>query len=325
MIKSLPKALSNLLIGPKALSSNEKFELYSKVFPNMNIIEPIRKKKFQCFEDDLFSIKFPDIGLMFGSHGANHFEKGLDVPSLIIPIKGSVQIHEKNTNIKLKHCANERIGSYLCGDLTIGDSEPTLAVAVGFNPSKLLETMRSISKNEEIELPEIGFNINFKNEQMSFLLERFLFSLNALGSFKLFNKVGQELILRHCASIILCAQGKKLPRKVFVDNSNIIDYVCGYMYSDLSRVYTLNSLVSFSGISARSLQVEFKKRFQLSPLAWLYEQRMMMAHQILSAFKCNIKVSDVSKDCGFTHLGRFSVDFKKKFGISPLNLKKNRS
>jgi AraC-like DNA-binding protein len=85
----------------------------------------------------------------------------------------------------------------------------------------------------------------------------------------------------------------------------------------------LSGLEAVAGISVRSLQIEFKKRFQLSPLCWLREQRLLRAHQLLHTDRDNRPVSTIAKECGFTHFGRFSVAFKKKFGVSASELKKS--
>ena len=95
------------------------------------------------------------------------------------------------------------------------------------------------------------------------------------------------------------------------------------MYENLREPLTLTGLEAVAGISVRSLQVEFKKRFQLSPLCWLREQRLLRAHQLLTSKNEGRSVSAVAKECGFSHFGRFSVSFKKKFGVSASALKKH--
>ena len=319
----LPNALRNLLPGERKLSSKEKVGLYKKTFPNMVKVSSIEKKSFEEVGENLCAIKFSNIGLMFGSHSASYFEKGKDIPSLIIPLKGIVKVREINNGVSLKHCANLQSGSYLSGDVSEAESTPSLAIAVGYDPKELLRVSREILQDDNFELPETGFNINFTNPKLVFLLKKFLVSLNAIGSFSIYPNYAQDLLFRNSVPIILSAMGYKLPKKFLKNNTNVIDYVCAYMFANLSQNINLTDLVSFSGLSARTIQVEFKKRFNASPFAWLFEQRMARAFQLLSAAgNEKIKISEICRDCGFSHLGRFSVEFKKKYGFSPIELKK---
>ena len=319
----LPDALRNLLPGEKKLSNKEKVGLYKKAFPNMVEVTSIQKKSFQEVGENLCAIKFSNLGLMFGSHSASYFEKGRDIPSLIIPLKGTVKVREINNGVTLKHCANIQTGSYLSGDVSEAESTPSLAIAIGYDPKELLRVSREILQDDNFELPKTGFNINFTIPKLEFLLKKFLMSLNAIGSFSIYPNYAQDLLFRNSVPIILSAMGYKLPKKFLINNTNVIDYVCAYMFANLSQNITLSDLASFSGLSARTIQVEFKKRFHVSPLTWLFEQRMARAFQLLSAVKNEkIKISEICRDCGFSHLGRFSVEFKKKYGFSPMELKK---
>lgn len=185
--------------------------------------------------------------------------------------------------------------------------------------------MRSVAGNPNISLPEHSFDINFSRGKTRFILERFFYSLNAVGTLGAYNEVTQDMIMRHCAYIILENQGYDLSTKVLAHKSNVIDQVCAYMYENLGEPLTLTGLEAVAGISVRSLQIEFKKRFQLSPLCWLREQRLLRAHQLLTSKNEERPVSAIAKECGFTHFGRFSVSFRKKFGVSASALKKNLS
>jgi AraC-like DNA-binding protein len=44
---------------------------------------------------------------------------------------------------------------------------------------------------------------------------------------------------------------------------------------------------------------------------------MQKAFNLIQQHKLRRKITDIARDVGFTHLGRFSVNFRKRFGISP--------
>tara|TARA_B100000575_G_scaffold294432_1_gene310314 strand:- start:8272 stop:9339 length:1068 start_codon:yes stop_codon:yes gene_type:complete len=323
---TLPAALNNHLCdsadGPMSIEKITK--VFKTAFPGFQSIESNLRRSHSIWGDNLTGIKFPDMGIVFGTHNPYRiFTDDSYVPNLILPISGFGEITEGDGN-KVRHSAADCTGSYFTGNqLAYAQTDSVKAIALGFNPDKLLEVLRSVAGNPGISLPEHSFEINFSRARSRFLLERFFYSLNAVGTLGAFNEVTQDMIMRHCAYLILETQGYNLSTKVLAHKSNVIDHVCAYMFENLSEPLTLTGLEAVAGISVRSLQIEFKKRFQLSPLCWLKEQRLLRAHQLLTSRSEDRPVSMIAKECGFTHFGRFSVSFKKKFGVSASTLKKS--
>jgi len=69
--------------------------------------------------------------------------------------------------------------------------------------------------------------------------------------------------------------------------------------------------------SERSLQLIFKKHLNKSPFEYIEEQRLLKAHALIKQYKQSKKTTHIATEVGFRHLGRFSVNFKKRFGIRP--------
>ena len=322
----LPPALANHL-GNQAFSQmtqDNLAQVFKTAFPGFQSMESNLQKSHSTIGDKLAGIKFPDMGILFGTHNPYHiFADRSDVPNLILPIRGKTEIVEGDGN-KIRNSASDSTGCYFTSkQYAYSKTEPVEAIALGFKPEKLLEVLRSVAGNPSISLPEHSFDINFSRGKSKFILERFFYSLNAVGTLGAYNEVTQDMIMRHCAYIILENQGYSLSTKVLAHKSNVIDQVCAYMYENLGESLTLTGLEAVAGISVRSLQIEFKKRFQLSPLCWLREQRLLRAHQLLNSKNEDRPVSTIAKECGFTHFGRFSVAFRKKFGVSASVLKKH--
>jgi transcriptional regulator GlxA family with amidase domain len=72
--------------------------------------------------------------------------------------------------------------------------------------------------------------------------------------------------------------------------------------------------------SERSLQLIFKKYLNKSPFEYIEEQRLLKAHELIKQYKQSKKTTHIATEVGFRHLGRFSVNFKKRFGIHPSEL-----
>jgi AraC-like DNA-binding protein len=82
---------------------------------------------------------------------------------------------------------------------------------------------------------------------------------------------------------------------------------------------TLNEIAAAARLSPRGVQAAFRRHLDTRPLAYLRRVRMERAHRDLqSAQPANGEsVATIAARWGFTHLGRFAVDYRRRFGSSP--------
>ena len=97
----------------------------------------------------------------------------------------------------------------------------------------------------------------------------------------------------------------------------LITKACEYIENNLSEKITLAHLTYCTSYSERAIQLLFKKHFKLTPFEYIEEQRLLKAHVLIKQYKQSKKTTDIAREVGFRHLGRFSVNFKKRFGIHP--------
>ena len=80
------------------------------------------------------------------------------------------------------------------------------------------------------------------------------------------------------------------------------------------------------GVAARTLRDGFQQFKGASPMQYLHAVRLERAQQVLRSTPTGVRIADVALDCGFTHLGRFSISYKERFGESPSEtLRKSRA
>jgi AraC-like DNA-binding protein len=70
------------------------------------------------------------------------------------------------------------------------------------------------------------------------------------------------------------------------------------------------------GISVRALQAGFLKHRRMSPMEFLRDRRLDLAHRRLLTPSPE-SVTDIAIACGFSHLGRFSQAYRARFGETP--------
>ena len=92
---------------------------------------------------------------------------------------------------------------------------------------------------------------------------------------------------------------------------------CEYIEINLHRKIMILELKQHTKCSERTLQLIFKKHLNKSPFQYIEEQRLLRAYELIKQHKQSKKTTDIARKVGFRHLGRFSVNFKKRFGIHP--------
>lgn len=104
-----------------------------------------------------------------------------------------------------------------------------------------------------------------------------------------------------------------------------IDLVCDFIRESLRESICMTDLQRISGLSARSLQYAFAKKFSCSPMEWVREQRLYVAHELFRNATDTTTVSGVSAEFGFFNFGNFARLYKKKFGELPSDTIKKSS
>lgn len=85
----------------------------------------------------------------------------------------------------------------------------------------------------------------------------------------------------------------------------------------LDQPITLGTLCEVAGVCARSLQIGFQRRRGQSPLRYVTRRRLLRARLRLSNAAPSTSVTEIALSSGFSHFGRFSVLYRRTFGVTP--------
>ncbi len=80
---------------------------------------------------------------------------------------------------------------------------------------------------------------------------------------------------------------------------------------------SLDEIATAAGVHPRTLQTAFCKHVGVAPMHYLRDVRLDRARFHLLRRHNRANVSEIAYDCGYSHLGRFSRDFKARFGHPP--------
>jgi AraC-like DNA-binding protein len=92
--------------------------------------------------------------------------------------------------------------------------------------------------------------------------------------------------------------------------------VDGWIRQHLSQPITLEHLTAASRVSARSVQEACRVQWGQTPLELVAARRLEAARSALAAGAV-ATVTEAAVHCGFSHLGRFSISYRRAFGESP--------
>lgn len=90
-----------------------------------------------------------------------------------------------------------------------------------------------------------------------------------------------------------------------------------FMNANLHRSLTVSEIASFVGVSVRSLQTGFQCHYHTTPLRYLRQIRLNAVHAELSSSENRLSIGEVAMKWGFTHLGRFSAEYRATYGHLP--------
>lgn len=89
-----------------------------------------------------------------------------------------------------------------------------------------------------------------------------------------------------------------------------------YIHNHAHEALSVEQLAAHAGVSVRTLFSGFREFRNTSPMAFLRDVRMEKVHEELTR-QSTESVTDIALKWGFAHLGRFSQEYRKRFGELP--------
>ena len=90
-----------------------------------------------------------------------------------------------------------------------------------------------------------------------------------------------------------------------------------YIEAHLDSAVTLEAIVEASGVAGRTLLKHFRDTKGISPMRYLSNARFEKVREALAQAQPKESVTTIAMSWGFSHLGRFSVEYRRRFGESP--------
>ena len=98
-----------------------------------------------------------------------------------------------------------------------------------------------------------------------------------------------------------------------------VNAACEFIERNLGHAITVHDIAAAAGVSVRTLQNQFSDDLDRTVTGYLRDRRLERARAELADAQpgSGATVTDVASRWGFTHLGRFAVMYRTRFGESP--------
>ncbi len=128
-----------------------------------------------------------------------------------------------------------------------------------------------------------------------------------------------ELLLSHAHNYSGLIHGER-PSIGPRDVKCAIDYIEGNLRSPIA----LTDVVRAAGVPGRTLLKHLEDFRGMSPMRYLRAARLERVHEALQNAQADKTVADVAMNWGFSHMGRFSLEYRRRFGEQPSETLKRR-
>ena len=118
----------------------------------------------------------------------------------------------------------------------------------------------------------------------------------------------------------ICAEYLSLTNTVNVPSSDLAEAIQSYLIKHYMEQITIDSLCSYFNVSKATLHTYFKKKYGTTIHQRLLSIRLNEARKLLESTNASMK--DISHTVGFLDADYFSKAFKKRYRISPTDVKK---
>jgi AraC-like DNA-binding protein len=162
-----------------------------------------------------------------------------------------------------------------------------------------------------------GFVRRYGTKPQIEIYEVFAVADNAGGKVELSQSIPRDALTAGLSESDLHNYSKafrRLERQIFPGD---IKRAIGYIEAHLDAPVTIPEIVAASRVPGRTLFKHFKHYHGLSPMAYVRMARYQKVRERLERAGPDEQVSEIAIGLGFEHLGRFAVEYRKRFGESP--------
>lgn len=215
---------------------------------------------------------------------------------------------------------------FLPGSARTGASGIRSVLAISFDPRRLEATARTMLGPRDHGPVDLGLRtarlvpIGAPRSPALSLLKHALPLIDVAGGDPVkLRMLGLDDLLLRIVALMLAPEklGQSFVPPRTGDSAAALRRVTEYIVEHLNEPIVLGDLEHVGGLSARSLQLAFRKAHGCSPREWIQRRRLLVARDRLRAAGPNDTVGGIAIACGFTRMSTFAAAYTRRFGESP--------
>jgi len=210
-----------------------------------------------------------------------------------------------------------KCGNYFIEPLKVPAKEEKLeAIGAYFYPNMVKEFFQS-----DLKLGDFKNNFDVSKTKVEPLMKLFIQSLNHL--FEHPELADENMILSKLKELILLL-GKTEDSIHHFINSLFTPFE--YDFKEIIQKNTfanlsMTELANLCGCSLATFKRRFNKFYDLPPAKYLLQKKLEKSMELLHVE--SYAISDIAYECGFDNINHFNKAFKKQYGLSPSQSRKN--
>ena len=294
----------------------------NRVAPGVNAYDPIGSPS--AFSSKFNTLKLPSIQLTAIVMSPTYVDRSrIQSATLMIPLAGDINCFVEGQ----PHRYGPGLGCmYLpqnSGQFKGGGGERHHA-SLQFEPLQLEKTARAMlglpsnaALDLQLENPRV-VPLTVAGQSFGTLLQHIgaLIDLYQRDARVLTQLGVQDMLYRHIAMML--RPEAFLPQADIhrTTSAALVAQLCDYMHAHMEAGVTMTDLEVFSGLSARSLQLAFKRQLDCTPMQWLTRQKLHTIRSKLLNAKPFESVTSLS-GTHFPNQGDFARYYQRQFGELP--------
>jgi AraC-like DNA-binding protein len=205
-------------------------------------------------------------------------------------------------------------------------SPPGTVFALGFSSDSLDREIKPYIRSANgVWLPRTC-RLDLAGEQGTRLLEQIANLIRVLAGEQAMPEAALEQceveLLARLAELLADSGGAGRASRLSAERAAFVE---DWIDAHLHQPITLGRLCEVAGVGGRCLQKTFLERRGSTPIQYVINRRLEVVRTRLLEAAGAVDVTSVAMACGFNHMGRFSVMYRRRFGETPSTTLKRSS
>lgn len=276
------------------------------------------------FHVRLRHVTLPGVSLVTGANSGVAIERNSPRPALVIPLAGC-QTVSRDGRREIRWAAPHDALFIPAGSKVVAESATGSFLRLDLVEAELLRTAAGITDREEGKPASLDVSttrpVPLKTKKVNWL--RVVRSL--AGMIDAFNCDDAELALAGLDDMILRTTVMMLGPELMAEHSQVappsrtfdLDPLLEQIVANLSGRVTLGDMEKWSGLTARTIQLAFHRRFGVRPMQWVRERRLESIYAALKAASPDATVADVAAAYGLPRMATLIPHYVRRFGELP--------